>query len=152
MPKRKKQEMPLEVVEAEEEIQPVEQDIEMVDDALVYEEEAEEPKGDDPLFEGGPTNDMVAEWKSRWGAIYATEFDDEVFIWRTLSRIEYKEILKVKNADGLYREERICEKCVLWPEGYGFMNMGGGKAGQPSIVAEQIMAKSGFAASEATRL
>ncbi len=108
--------------------------------------------GETLLFESGPTLNKVEEWRSLYGQVYATEFDDEVYIWRTLKRVEYKEILKIKGADALFREERICQKCVVWPEAYDFVDMASGKAGTPSILAEQIMDKSGFSAGEPIQL
>jgi len=108
--------------------------------------------GETLLFESGPTLNKVEEWRSLYGQVYATEFDDEVYIWRTLKRVEYKEILKIKGADALFREERICQKCIVWPEAYDFVDMASGKAGTPSILAEQIMDKSGFSAGEPIQL
>lgn len=99
---------------------------------------------DQEVFPGGPSRKMVEEWKMRFGDIYSTTIDEETYVWRTLTRTEYKEILKIKGADGLYREERICEKCVLWPIGYSHLQMAAGKAGVPTLLAEQIMDKSGF--------
>jgi hypothetical protein len=115
----------------------------------VQEEEvkvAVEEKVAEAVFEGGPSQAKIDEFKSRFGQIYLTEFDDEVFIWRTLTRKEFKEIMKTDGADALYREERICEKCVLWPEKYDFMAMTTGKAGTPTLLSEQIMDRSGFTA------
>lgn len=99
------------------------------------------------IFEGGPTVAQVETWKKELGQIYMTEFDEgEVFIWRALTRKEFKEIMKVDGADSMYREERVCEKCMVWPEDYDFMAMTIGKAGVPTVLSEQIMEKSGFAA------
>ncbi|MEK1829057.1 hypothetical protein AAAC51_07860 [Priestia megaterium] len=79
--------------------------------------------------------------------VYLTEFDEEnVFVWRPLKRKEYKDIAKIPNADQFYKEERICEKAVLFPEKYGFMNMSTGKAGIPTLLHELILEKSGFVA------
>ncbi|HLO11243.1 MAG TPA: tail chaperonin [Pseudoneobacillus sp.] len=106
-----------------------------------------EQDGDKEIYEGGPTFNQLEAWKSQFKAIYLTEFDDEnVFIWRALNRKEYKDVMKIDNADQFYKEERICEKCVLWPQNFGFLAMSGGKAGIPSYIAEQIMDKSGFVA------
>lgn len=102
--------------------------------------------GKELLFAGGPTLDQVEEWKSRYGEIYLTEFEEEVFIWRALMRKEYKEVMKVNNADNFYKEERICERVVIWPESYNFMAMTKGKAGIPTLIAELVMEKSGFQA------
>lgn len=99
------------------------------------------------LFPGGPTLDQVEDWRSRYKDIFLTEFDeDDVVIWRTLLRKEYKDIMKIQGADNYYKEERICEKVVLWPENFGFMAMAQGKAGIPTLVSELVMEKSGFQA------
>jgi hypothetical protein len=97
------------------------------------------------LFEGGPKLSKVEEWNSLYKNVYMTEFEDgEIFIWRTLRRKEFKDIMKVEGADAMYREERVCEKCVLWPEKYDFIAMTTGKAGVPTLLSEQIMDRSGF--------
>lgn len=107
----------------------------------------EQNDGDNQIFPDGPTTNQVEGWKSLYGQIYLTEFDeDTTYIWRILTRKEYKGIMKIDQADQYYREERICEKCVLWPEKYSFLSMGSGKAGVPSFIAEQVMDKSGFVA------
>lgn len=110
-------------------------------------EQKEEVGIDELLFNDGPTIAKVEEWKELYGNVYMTEFEDEdVFIWRALNRKEFKEIMKVEGADALYREERVCERCVIWPEKYDFMAMTLGKAGAPTVISEQIMDKSGFVA------
>lgn len=43
------------------------------------------PKGSERIFEGGPTRDMIENWKRQYGDIYMTKFDSETFIWRTLT-------------------------------------------------------------------
>jgi hypothetical protein len=97
------------------------------------------------LFEGGPSIDQVEEWKKQYGKIYMTEIDEgDVFIWRSLTRKEFKDIMKVEGADALYREERVCERTVIWPETYDFTSMAVGKAGVPTLISEQVMDKSGF--------
>lgn len=103
-------------------------------------------KGEELLFPDGPTMNQVEEWKSLFKDIYFTEFEEEGFIWRCISRSEYKEVMKIQGADNFYKEERICEKCILWPEKYDFLTMKGGKAGIPTYLAEQVMEKSGFSA------
>jgi len=44
------------------------------------------------------------------------------------------------------REEEICKCCVVYPENYDF---GGSGAGVATLLAEQIMDKSGFSAKKA---
>jgi hypothetical protein len=105
------------------------------------------PNGEELLFPGGPALAQVEEWKSRFkDEVYLTEFEEEVFLWRPITRKEYKQVMKVQNADSFYKEERICEACILYPQGYNFMAMTAGKAGIPTLLAELIMEKSGFQA------
>lgn len=105
------------------------------------------------LFEGGPTLARLAEWKSQYMDVYTSEIDNVIYLWRPINRKEYKDLVKNKEADALYKEERLCEKCVLWPEDYNFMKMSFDRAGVPSTLAEHIMEKSGFVAtSEVVKL
>ncbi len=124
-------------------------DEEVVDEVNIVEEEygsVFNSDGEELLFPEGPTLNKIEEWKSRYKDIYFTEFDEDVFIWHCLSRKEYKDIMKVQGADSYYKEERVCEKCIIWPVSYNFSNMASGKAGIPTFLSEQIMDKSGFSA------
>lgn len=107
--------------------------------------EEEDYDPNEPVFIGGPTIAEIDAWKEQYGQVYLTEVDDDdLFIWHVINRKEFKEIMKIADADAMYREERICEKCVLWPAEYSFTSMESGKAGTPTVLAEQIMERSGF--------
>ena len=107
---------------------------------------------DRQIFPGGPKQSEINEWKAEYkDKVYMSEFEDQAFIWRPLTRFEYKSILKLQNADALFREERICETCILWPADYNYDTMADGEAGIPSLLAEQIMDASGFTASGAAK-
>ena len=99
-----------------------------------------------PIFEGGPTKELIDIWKKQWKGyeIFLVELPGEVFVCRTLNRYEYKQIIALDNIDALQREEIICEKVTLWPSNVTWENMAVGKAGTPSTLAEIIMSKSGF--------
>jgi hypothetical protein len=120
--------------------QVVEAQDQIIDDYVPVED------GDIEIFPGGPTRKQVDTWKARYGEIYSSPFGDDVFIWRCMNRQEYKQVLQVQvpKGDTMYREEKICSICVLWPRGYNHAMMIGGKAGVPTLLAEQIMDKSGF--------
>lgn len=106
------------------------------------------PDGMAEIFPGGPTENQVQNWKQEYGdSLYMTEFDDETFVWRTLSRIEYKRIMSIEgNNSEWFGEEQVVQKCILWPENFGANEITNGKAGVPSVLSDQIMAKSGFVA------
>lgn len=117
------------------------------------EEPYDEQFYDDPaelLFDGvpdSPTKTDLEVWKKQYGAsnIYAMRIlGKKNFVFRTLSRIEWKRTISRENIDGLSREEIVCETCVLWPEGYNWQTMINEEAGIPSTLCSQIMERSGF--------
>lgn len=101
---------------------------------------------DEPLFPGGPTRSKIEAWKKDWNGydIYITEILNETFIFRTLNRFEYKQLVSLQNVDALQREEVICQTVTLWPDEYTWREMATTLAGIPSTYAEIIMEKSGF--------
>lgn len=121
---------------------------EAVEQEAVYQDEAftnEDFDADTFLFAGGPTHDQVEDWKSKYeDQVFLTDFDGEVYIWHPISRSEYKRIVRNEQADSFYKEEKVCETCVLFPEGYGSFKMTKGKAGVPTMLFDMIMEKSGF--------
>lgn len=101
---------------------------------------------DEPLFVGGPTKSQLDSWKKQWEGydIYVTEIQEQYFIFRTLNRFEYKQIVALPNVDALQREEIICETVTLFPYSYKWDVMAKEKAGLPSTFSQIIMEKSGF--------
>lgn len=101
---------------------------------------------DEPLFEGGPGKSQVEAWKKEWEGydIYVTEILNEMFVFRTLNRFEYKQLIALQNLDALQREEVICQTVTLWPSNYTWKEMATSKAGIPSKYSDIIMEKSGF--------
>ena len=101
---------------------------------------------DTPIFEGGPGVSQVEIWKKQFTKekIFHTQILEKHFVFRTLNRYEYKQIVAIENIDALYREEIICKTCVLWPYNYDFKRMVGEDSGYPSTLAQIIMENSGF--------
>lgn len=101
---------------------------------------------DDLLFPGGPSKIDLDTWKKDWDGydIYITEILNQTFIFRTLNRYEYKQLVTLQNVDALQREEVICQTVTLWPQNYTWKEMATTLAGVPSTYAEIIMEKSGF--------
>ena len=86
---------------------------------------------DTPIFEGGPGVSQVEIWKKQFTKekIFHTQILEKHFVFRTLNRYEYKQIVAIENIDALYREEIICKTCVLWPYNYDFKRMAGEDSG-----------------------
>lgn len=96
------------------------------------------------VFPGGPYQSQINSWKKMYGDVFMFELGRQRYVWRTINRYEYKEIVAVANTDPLMREEMICETCVLFPESYTFEEMANGNGGVPAALSEAIMEKSGF--------
>ncbi|MCC0635237.1 MULTISPECIES: hypothetical protein [unclassified Clostridioides] len=101
---------------------------------------------DTPLFEGGPGTIQVQAWKKKWSGydIYMIDILNKRFIFRTINRFEYKQLLSIQNIDTLEREEIICQTVTLWPEEYNWKDTTKSLAGLPTSYSEVIMEKSGF--------
>ena len=104
---------------------------------------------EEALFPGGPSRSEVMSWKKQFEqdghTVNLHPVGEETFIWRSLSRTEYREIMALPNTDPIQREEIICEVCTLFPYEYNFTSMANRKAGVPAVLAEAIMKESGFA-------
>ena len=101
---------------------------------------------DETLFPGGPTKSQINSWKKEWEDydIFVTQILNKMFVFRTLNRFEYKQLVSFTDIDALVREETICQTVTLWPSGYNYKDMAVAKAGIPSTYSEIIMEKSGF--------
>ncbi len=103
-----------------------------------------------PVVHNGPTRREVEGWKEKHGGfVYFTPFDGSVFVWRTLSRPEYREIVRDTTLTALDREELFTEKCVLFPYDFSLEKIKKSRAGIASLLSEMIMEKSGFVAQSA---
>ena len=111
-----------------------------------YEYEYPIDPNDTPIFENGPGVSQVEIWKKQFTKekIFHTQILEKHFVFRTLNRYEYKQIVAIENIDALYREEIICKTCVLWPYNYDFKKMAKEDSGYPSTLAQIIMENSGF--------
>lgn len=110
------------------------------------EEEPVGPIDTSEIFPGGPSLSQVELWKKQFGVskIFHTQILEKHFVFRTLDRYEYKQIVAIDNIDALYREEIICKTCVLYPFNYDFKKMAAEDGGYPSTLAQIIMENSGF--------
>lgn len=98
------------------------------------------------IYENGPYFSQIEIWKKQYGQghVLHTQIIDKHFIFRTLNRFEYKQIVAMQNVDALMREEIICSTCVLHPRNYDFKSMAANEAGYPSTLSKIIMENSGF--------
>jgi hypothetical protein len=141
-----KEEVALEAVETEQKQIQQQETIYMGYDGVQYTEE----EWVSPVVRNGPTRQEVEEWKEKHeGHVYFTPFDGDVFVWRVLTRPEYREIIGDKTLTALDREEYFTEKCVLYPRNFSIEKIKKSRAGIASLLSEMIMDKSGFVANSA---
>lgn len=108
------------------------------------------------LWQDGPTAGQVIQWKEEHGEVYVTSFDfaKEHYLWRTLTRGEYRLIMqnlerivgsgKVSQSEAnMDNEETITEMCLLFPR-MTKADFRGSKAGIPTALSEEILEASGF--------
>jgi len=115
------------------------------------------------IWEGGPTAGTIKAWKQQFGEVYVTSITfDKHIVWRVLSRIEYKNLVKkmeqlvqagqLTSAEAnMWNEEAIAKMCILYPQ-YDDIEMNGVMAGIPSLISQEVLEASGFVALEVRQL
>lgn len=123
----------------------------------------EQLEDDVEIFENGPTAGQVKSWKKMHGEVYVTSISfDKHIIWRVLSRIEYKQLVKkmeqliqagqMSQAEAnMWNEEAIAELCILYPS-YDKRSLTEDMAGLPSLISQEVLEASGFVALEVRQL
>jgi hypothetical protein len=85
---------------------------------------------------------LLKKYKDEYGNVFAADIKDQQFIFRELTRKEYKRIVEDTYGNNYEWEEAICSTVVLYPEEYDFYLRG--RAGMTKTLAEEIVAISGF--------
>lgn len=97
----------------------------------------------------GPTQEQINEWKEKYGDIYVATFSEDKYIYRSLKRFEYKQILSLNQTQDArtFAEEKVAEKCIIWPR-VEAAKLSTLKAGTISTLVDLIMAASNFGITE----
>lgn len=118
---------------------------------------------DELIWPGGPTAGQIKAWKKQYGDVYVTSISfDKHIAWRTLNRLEYKNLFKkmeqliqagqLSQAEAnLWNEEAIAEICILYPV-YDKQALISEMAGLPSLISQEVLEASGFLALEVRQL
>ena len=100
-------------------------------------------------FAGAPDQSAIDAWKEEHGDIFCTAFSEtELFIWRPLSRAEWREHqMMLSQAEGqvdpFVLEEETVMKVMLWMSNPGEKALQL-KAGSVSTLHEQLLQNSNF--------
>lgn len=125
--------------------------------------EVEDLPDEEEIWDGGPTAGMIKIWKAKHGEVYVTSISfDKHVVWRTLTRLEYKQLVKkmeqliqsgqLSSAEAnMWNEEAITELCILYPS-FDKESLTKEMAGLPSLIAQEVLEASGFVALEVRQL
>lgn len=96
-------------------------------------------------------NDEIQKLKNKYGTIYQIEIAEQRFIFKPLSRKEYKKVMSKEyditssNEEVIFtRENMIAELCIVYPNKEIVDNMLEKFAGVAEVIAEECMKISGF--------
>jgi hypothetical protein len=159
-----------EAIGAEEVLEIVPESVPSQDAAKAMEEALDQPPSavedlpdDELIWPGGPTAGQIKMWKQEYGDVYVTSITyDKHFAWRTLNRLEYKNLMKKmgqlvqagqlsQEEASLWNEEAIAEICILYPA-FDRQSLVSEMAGLPSLIAQEVLEASGFQALEVRQL
>jgi hypothetical protein len=87
--------------------------------------------------------------KKEYRTIYIHQIDDQVFMYRPLGRLEFRQLLEDERFNDMQKEEIICQACALWPEEYDYDEC---EAGIPTNLASAILKNSFLDSIESRKL
>lgn len=83
----------------------------------------------------------IIEWKKKYGNVFICKIDGNVFVFRALTRKEFKETMNNEKLTDQEKEEEFCRIATLYPEDFDFENC---NAGIPTSLADAILDHSLF--------
>lgn len=87
------------------------------------------------------TEKDIAKWKDKYWNLYYTEIEGYEFLWREISRGEYRKLQRIYNEE-IDIEDAICNLCILETNLAGTLD--DVPAGIPTTLCRQILTESGF--------
>ena len=82
---------------------------------------------------------MITQMFAEYGNICFGEYNNEIYIYKLLSRRAYKNLIANPNLTQIEKEDEVCKECILWPRDF---NPDECDAGLPTHLFEQIMTNS----------
>ena len=92
-------------------------------------------------------SELLHSFSEKYRNIFFHQIGQEVFIFKTLGRKDYHDLMRNEEIDNMLKEDVICKSCVLWPENYDFDSC---SAGVPTELCKVIL-KNSFLDSEASK-
>ena len=95
----------------------------------------------------GVTQDVVNEWKAKYGDLLLINLGEEQYVYRPIKRHEFKIIMNNPDSNRPFNEEKIFQTCVIHPT-IDAAKMPAMKAGTIATIVELVMAASNFGITE----
>ena len=84
-------------------------------------------------------DNLVKDLIAQYGTIFFANIDNNFFIYKPVSRIDYKAIVKNNELTNIEKEDEVCAMTILWPEDIDWDDI---EAGIPSKLYEEILKNS----------
>ena len=85
-------------------------------------------------------SELIERVKDKYKNIYIFQFEEQVFVYHSVGRKDYKNLIANGELDEQEKEETLCKLCTIWPVNYDFANCE--EAGLPTRLAEEIVKNS----------
>lgn len=101
-----------------------------------YEETSSQPLQEMTVHD---LTELFIRYQEEHRNVFMHQIENQVFIYRSLGRMEYRKILSDERFNDMEKEELICQVCTLWPEDFDFENC---DAGIPTVLSKVILKNS----------
>ena len=95
-------------------------------------------------------SDLLERFKGSYKNIYIYQFENQVFIYHSVGRKDYKNLVLDKSLSEAEKEEMLCKICTLFPVEYNFSDCE--EAGLPTRLAEEIVKNSYLTSDDRSRV
>lgn len=91
---------------------------------------------------------MINSFQEKYGEVYWNHIEGQIFVYRPLGRLEYKELLNSQISD-IEKEDVACQACLLYPSDFDFNDC---PAGIPTALFKLILKNSFLDSIESKKL
>ena len=95
-------------------------------------------------------SELLERFKGSYKNIYIFQFENQVFIYHSVGRRDYKNLVFDKSLSEAEKEELLCSICTLFPPKYNFSDCE--EAGLPTRLAEEIVKNSYLTSDDRSRV
>lgn len=95
-------------------------------------------------------SELLEKLKGSYKNLYIFQFENQVFVYHSIGRKDYKNLVLDKSLSEAEKEEMLCKICTLFPVEYNFSDCE--EAGLPTRLAEEIVKNSYLTSDDRSRV